>query len=160
MLATRMDDVPLRLDAFLPFRLSFTSNLVSERVAGTYRALFDLSIPEWRLVAVIAEGEGISQQAIGARTRMDKVTVSRAAIALTDRGLLERAPNPDDKRSHLLRLSAAGRELHAAVAPKALELERRIFEQFTKAELDGFTAMLRRIDAAALNSDPSSSPRA
>ena len=57
MLATRMVDTSLRLDAFLPFRLSFTSNLVSERVAGTYRALFDLSIPEWRLVAVIAEGE-------------------------------------------------------------------------------------------------------
>ena len=165
MLATRMADTspraPLRLDAFLPFRLSFTSNLVSERVAGTYRALFDLSIPEWRLVAVIAEGEGVSQQAIGARTRMDKVTVSRAAMALTDRGLLERAPNPDDKRSHLLRLSAAGRELHAAVAPKALELERRIFAQFTKGELEGFTAMLRRIDAAALGEDdqPHLSPR-
>jgi DNA-binding MarR family transcriptional regulator len=84
---------------------------------------------------------------------MDKVTVSRAAIALTDRGLLERAPNPDDKRSHLLRLSAAGRELHAAVAPKALELERVIFANFTQAELDGFTAMLRRIDAAALDLD-------
>ena len=153
MLATRMIDTLLRLDAFLPYRLSFTSNLVSERVAGTYRALFDLSIPEWRLIAVIAEGDGISQQAIGTRTRMDKVTVSRAAIALTDRGLLERAPNPDDKRSHLLRLSAAGRELHAAVAPKALELERVIFANFTKAELDGFTVMLRRIDAAALDLD-------
>jgi DNA-binding MarR family transcriptional regulator len=148
-----MIDTLLRLDAFLPYRLSFTSNLVSERVAGTYRALFDLSIPEWRLIAVIAEGDGISQQAIGTRTRMDKVTVSRAAIALTDRGLLERAPNPDDKRSHLLRLSAAGRELHAAVAPKALELERVIFANFTKAELDGFTVMLRRIDAAALDLD-------
>ena len=153
MLATRMIDTLLRLDAFLPYRLSFTSNLVSERVAGTYRAMFDLSIPEWRLIAVIAEGDGISQQAIGTRTRMDKVTVSRAAIALTDRGLLERAPNPDDKRSHLLRLSAAGRELHAAVAPKALELECVIFANFTKAELDGFTVMLRRIDAAALDLD-------
>lgn len=157
MLATRMTDVPspaaLLLDAFLPYRLSFTSNLVSERVAGTYRAMFDLSIPEWRLIAVIAEGDGISQQSIGTRTRMDKVTVSRAAIALTDRSLLERAPNPDDKRSHLLRLSAAGRELHAAVAPKALELERVIFANFSKAELDGFTAMLRRIDAAALDLD-------
>ena len=159
MLATRMVDTSLRLDAFLPFRLSFTSNLVSERVAGTYRTLFDLSIPDWRLVAVIAEGEGVSQQAIGGRTRMDKVTVSRAAIALTDRGLLERAPNPDDKRSHLLRLSVAGRELHAAVAPKALELERVIFANFSQAELDGFTAMLRRIDAAALAPDLSPSPR-
>lgn len=150
MLRKHMAEDLLRLDEFLPYRLSFTSNLVSDRVAGTYIALFDLRIPEWRLIAVIAEHDGISQQAIGARTRMDKVTVSRAAIALTDRGLLERISNPDDKRSHLLVLSATGRELYAAVAPKALELERRIFAQFDPAEIAAFTATLRKIDAALL----------
>ncbi|RZM10928.1 MAG: MarR family transcriptional regulator, partial [Sphingomonas sp.] len=85
-----MADESLRLDAFIPFRLSYTSNLVSDRIARTYEALFGLTIPEWRLVAVIAEGGGITQAAIGARTRMDKVTVSRAAIALSARGLLAR----------------------------------------------------------------------
>jgi DNA-binding MarR family transcriptional regulator len=144
----------LRLDAFVPFRLSYTSNLVSERVARTYEALFGLSIPEWRLVAVIAESEGVTQAAIGARTRMDKVTVSRAAIALTERGLLARAGNPDDRRSHLLTLTEAGRTLYAAVAPKALELERRIFEGFPADEMVRFVATLRRIDAAALALDP------
>ena len=144
----------LRLDAFVPFRLSYTSNLVSERVARTYEALFGLSIPEWRLVAVIAESEGVTQAAIGARTRMDKVTVSRAAIALTERGLLARAGNPDDRRSHLLTLTEAGRTLYAAVAPKALELERRIFKGFPADEMARFVATLRRIDAAALALDP------
>ena len=148
MLRIRMADVLLRLDAFLPFRLSFTSNLVSDEVARAYRSLFDLTIPEWRVVAVVAEHDGISQQAIGARTRMDKVTVSRAAIALTARTLLERVPHRDDKRSHLLTLSTAGRELYAAVAPKALELERRIFASFAPEELVAFTATLRKIDAA------------
>lgn len=158
MLATRMAADPphpapqtvLRLDAFLPYRLSFTSNLVSDHVADIYRDLFDLRIPEWRLIAVIAEHDGISQQAIGARTRMDKVTVSRAALALDARGLLDRAANPDDRRSHLLTLSPAGRDLYAAVAPKALELERRIFADFDPAELAAFTATLRKIDAALL----------
>lgn len=145
-----MYDKALRLDAFLPFRLSFTSNLVSERVADTYRALFDLRIPEWRVVAVAAEHDGISQQAIGTATRMDKVTVSRAAIALVERGLLVRVDNPDDRRSHLLELTAAGRELYAAVAPKALELEARIFDAFGEEELAAFTATLRRIDAVLL----------
>ena len=140
----------LRLDAFLPYRLSFTSNLVSEAIARAYESLFGLKIPEWRLVAVIAEHAGITQQAIGLRTRMDKVTVSRAAIALTDRGLISRRPNPEDRRSHGLVLTAAGRRLYADVVPKALELEARVFGGFTAAELEVFTAMLRRIDAAAL----------
>ena len=153
--ATRLAALPkgarLRLDEFLPYRLSFTSNLVSETIARAYQALFGLTIPEWRLVAVIAEHDGITQQAIGLRTRMDKVTVSRAAVSLTGRGLIERRPNQEDRRSHLLVLSAAGRRLYAEVVPKALELEARVFGAFTGAELDSFKAMLRRIDEASLS---------
>jgi DNA-binding MarR family transcriptional regulator len=140
----------LELDAFIPYRLSVTSNLVSDAIARTYDALFGLSIPEWRLVAVVAEAGEITQQAIGARTRMDKVTVSRAAIALVERGLMDRRGNPSDRRSHLLALTQAGRDLHAAVAPKALELERRLFAPFDPEEVAAFTDMLRRIEAAAL----------
>lgn len=139
----------LSLDDFIPYRLSFTSNLVSDAIARAYEALFGLTIPEWRLIAVIAEHDGITQQTIGARTRMDKVTVSRAAIALATRGLIVRAPNVADRRSHLLVLSASGRELYAQVAPKALELEERIFGSFATAEKEQFVAMLRRIDAIA-----------
>lgn len=140
----------LVLDRFLPYRLSVTSNLVSDRIARAYEALFGLTIPEWRLIAVIAEVAAITQADIGEQTRMDKVTVSRAAIALVERGLLARAPNPNDKRSHHLSLTAAGRDLYASVAPKALELEGKIFARFSRAELDLFVAMLRRIDTAAL----------
>ncbi len=143
----------LRLDAFVPFRLSFTSNLVSGLVAGSYEALFGLRIPEWRVIAVTAESEGVSQQEIGARTRMDKVTVSRAAIALAERGLIVRKPNTGDRRSHLLELSPTGRALYAEVAPKALELERRIFAQLDRDELATFVATLRRIDAIVLALD-------
>ncbi len=140
----------LRLDEFTPYRLSFTSNLVSETIAGAYQRLFGLSIPEWRLVSVVAEQPGITQQEIGRRTRMDKVTVSRAAAALGRRGLVDRAARPEDGRSHRLSLSPVGWRLYAEVAPKALELEAGLFDGFTPGELKQFTALLRRIDAAAL----------
>lgn len=139
----------LVLDDFIPYRLSVASNSVSDAIARTYEALFGLSIPEWRLVAVVAAGEGVTQQAIGAATRMDKVTVSRAAIALTGRGLLVRRDNPADRRSHLLGLTAAGRRLYAAVAPEALALERRLLAAFDPDEVAAFVATLRRIEAAA-----------
>lgn len=136
----------LKLDAFLPYRLSITSNMVSELIASAYEALFGLRVPEWRLVAVIAEAEAISQQAIGRRTRMDKVTVSRAAIALVERGLIKRTPNPGDARSHLLSLTGAGEQLYAEVMPKALEYEKRIFASFKPAEIERLKIMLARID--------------
>ena len=136
----------LRLDDFVPYRLSYTSNLVSEAIARTYESLFGLTIPEWRLVAVIAEHDGITQAAICIRTGMDKVTVSRAAIALAARGLVSRVPSPTDRRSHDLALSDEGRTLYAQVAPKALELEKRIFGGLGVEELRTFVATLRRID--------------
>lgn len=141
-----MADARLVLDDFIPYRLSVTSNLVSDSIARAYESLFGLTIPEWRLVAVVAETGGITQQAIGAKTLMDKVTVSRAAIALVDRGLLARRANAEDRRSHLLELTDAGRDLYAAVAPKALDLERRIFSAFEPAEVARFMDMLRRIE--------------
>lgn len=140
----------LRLDAFIPYRLSFTSNLVSDSIAATYEALFGINIPEWRVVAWVAEAGSITQQEICERTRMDKTSVSRAAISLTHRGLLERRANAKDRRSRLLVLTPAGEELYAAIAPKALELEKKIFSSFDPEELKALKDMLLRIDAAAL----------
>jgi DNA-binding MarR family transcriptional regulator len=136
----------LQLDAFLPYRLSVTSNLVSERIAQVYAALFALTIPQWRLIAVMAEGPAVSQQAICKRTHMDKVTVSRAASELVGRGLVGRSDNPDDKRSHLLSLTAAGMELYTSVAPKALEMEAQIFSSLSAAEADQLKALLAKVE--------------
>ena len=138
-------------EVVLPFWLVHHGNNIA-RTLGTalisppfaYQSLFGLSIPEWRLVAVIAEEEAVTQAAIGTRTRMDKVTVSRAAIALAGRGLVERRPNKGDRRSHLLALTSAGQELYRAVAPKALELEARLFAGFSAAEREACTAAVDR----------------
>jgi DNA-binding MarR family transcriptional regulator len=141
----------LILDKFLPYRLSIASNLVSDAIASAYESLFGLRIPEWRTIAVTAENpEGITQQQIGVKTRMDKVTVSRAAVSLVERGLLARQRNKADGRSHHLVLTPAGRELYEAVVPKALELERRIFDQFSSREIKGFETMLSKIEEIAL----------
>lgn len=138
----------LDLDAFLPYRLSLASNTVSSAIATIYQSMFGLRVPEWRLVCVLAEGKGMTQQALGVRTQMDKVTVSRAAIALAERGLVARVPNPGDQRSRVLNLTDSGRELYALVAPKALEMERALFAGFTDAERTQLRDMLIRVEQA------------
>ncbi|MDE2405218.1 MAG: MarR family transcriptional regulator [Sphingomonadales bacterium] len=145
-----MTDNRLVLQQFLPYRLVVTATLVSEAVARAYADLFGLTIPEWRVIAITAEEAPVTQAGIGAVSRMDKVTVSRAAIALVERGLIERQPNPEDKRSHLLALSDAGRAMYEAIAPKALAIEAAIFGQFTPAELETLRGLLARIDATVL----------
>jgi hypothetical protein len=67
----------LQLDGYLPYRLSVASNAVSGLIARAYEDRFALSIPQWRLICVLAEDGGLTQVQIVARTVMDKVTVGR-----------------------------------------------------------------------------------
>lgn len=118
-----MAKAKLQLDQFLPYQLSITSNAVSDLIARTYRGRFGLKIPEWRLMAVLGENASATQRQLVAATHMDKVTVNRATKALEDRGLIGRAPNAADGRSHHLALTSTGRELYDQIAPLALAME-------------------------------------
>jgi DNA-binding MarR family transcriptional regulator len=99
----------LILGEFLPYQLSITSNAVSEFIARSYRGRFGLKIPEWRVMAVLGERASATQRELVAATQMDKVTVNRASKALVERGLIGRAPNETDGRSHHLALTPVGR---------------------------------------------------
>lgn len=139
----------LKLDDYLPYRLSVASNAVSRRVARAYEARFGLKIPEWRLVAVLADDGDMTQLELVSRTAMDKVTVSRAAQALVKRGLAAQRRDPHDRRARRLALTAEGRSLHAEVAPAALALERELLTCFSADEVAAFKSLLERIEAAA-----------
>ncbi len=139
----------LRLDGYLPYRLSVASNAVSRLIARAYEDRFGLTIPQWRLIAVLAEDGPLTQQAIGARTVMDKVTVSRATQGLVKRRLVQRAPHDADGRSHHLALSRAGERLYSEVAPVALEYEARLLQQFDPAAVEELKRILRHLESAA-----------
>ena len=139
----------LKLDDYLPYRLSVAANAVSDLIASAYRARFGLTIPQWRLVAVLGEDGPSTQQALCVRTRMDKVTVSRAAAALTERALVSRSPNTTDGRSHRLGLTPEGQALYADVAPQALAYEARLLEAFSAGELRTAQSLLLRLELAA-----------
>ena len=144
-----MPDSALRLDGYLPYRLSVASNAVSRLIARAYEDRFGLTIPQWRLIAVLAEDGPLTQQAIGARTVMDKVTVSRATQGLVKRRLLQRVPHDADGRSHHLALSKAGERLYSEVSPVALEYEARLLQQFDPAAVEELKRVRRHLESAA-----------
>ena len=138
----------LILDEYMPYRLSIASNAVSKLIARAYEDRFGLTIPQWRLMAVLAE-KPLTQQAIVARTAMDKVTVSRAAQGLVNRHLVGRAAHEVDGRSHLLALTEQGRELHAEIAPLARAYEAALLSGLTPAEVETLKRLLLRLETAA-----------
>ena len=136
----------LKLLDFLPYRLSVVSNAISDRIARAYKVRFGLKIPEWRVVAVVAERELVTQAGLCEATAMDKMTVSRAVASLLQKGLLQMADGAD-KRTRMLSLSAAGRALYDEVAPLALELEAEILTGFSAAERSQLMILLDRLEA-------------
>ncbi len=144
----------LSLEEFLPYRLSVTTNLVSNLVAAAYRQLFNIDIPEWRLIAVLAERSELNQQSLGEATRMDKLTVSRAAARLAKRGLILRRTSEQDRRNQLLSLSDDGQALYDHVAPKAIEIEKTIFARLSERQRTELGRILREIEAAAIEVAP------
>ncbi|MDP3175788.1 MAG: MarR family winged helix-turn-helix transcriptional regulator [Phenylobacterium sp.] len=139
----------LQLDAYLPYRLSVASNAVSRLIARAYEDRFGLTIPQWRLMCVLAEGGASSPAAIVGRTGMDKVTVSRAAHGLLQRRLVERADNHADARSHLLALSPEGRALYVEIAPLALAYEAALIAGLAPDEVAMMKRLLLRLQSAA-----------
>ena len=134
-----------RLSEFLPYRLSVTSNAVSQRIAQEYRNRWGLSVPEWRVMAVLGDSGPHTQRKLTTMTIMDKVAVNRACKVLDDRGLAVRKPNAQDGRSHLLELTGEGVRMHDEIMPLALEMERRLFSNFLPEEIDQFRSLLLRV---------------
>ncbi len=136
-----------RLEDFLPYRLSVASNRVSRLFARRYSEAFGISIPEWRVIAVLGRFGTLSPSAVGEATAMDKVKVSRAAAGLVARGLVKQAPDPHDGRGRRLSLSRKGESVHQGVVPLARELEATLSAGLSRTEWAALQKALARLNA-------------
>ncbi len=139
----------LILKDFLPYRLSVLSNRVSGSISKLYQRRVDLSIPEWRVVAILGEGGGLSAGEVAEKTAMDKVAVSRAVARLREAGYVARKTDSRDKRRHSLALTEVGRGVYETVVPVALSYETALLENLSPAEkenLDNLLVKLAKIE--------------
>jgi DNA-binding MarR family transcriptional regulator len=141
------DHTPLELERFLPYRLSILSNRVSQAIAREYQERFNLSMTEWRVMAVLARfnGDGLSAREVADRTAMDKVAVSRALARLATAGRVSRATHDGDKRRSELRLTARGWKIHDTVAPLARAHERELLAHLDADEKRLLTKILDKL---------------
>ena len=95
----------LKLENFMPYRLAVLSNTVSTTVARAYDKRFSVSIPEWRVIAILGRFPGLSAVEVAERTMMDKVAVSRAVTKLIKKGRVDREFADADKRRSILNLT-------------------------------------------------------
>ena len=139
----------LRLENFLPYQLAVLSNTVSMTVARAYDKRFKVSIPEWRVIAILGRFPGLSAVEVAERTMMDKVAVSRAVTKLIKNGRIDREFADADRRRSILNLSTDGKQLHDEIAQVALRFERDLVEGFSEDEMKNLTNIIERLMARA-----------
>jgi DNA-binding MarR family transcriptional regulator len=135
----------LVLEDFLPYRLSILSNRVSRAIAARYADAFNLTIPEWRIIAVLGRRPGLTAKEIAEATEMDKVAVSRAVARLVEARRVRAVADRDDARRQILSLTAQGEDLHARIAPLALESEQRLLAALDTRERQQLDALIDRL---------------
>ncbi|MGH6951236.1 MAG: MarR family winged helix-turn-helix transcriptional regulator [Vitreimonas sp.] len=137
------------MEDFLPYRLSILSNRVSRAIAQRYAEAFDLSIPEWRVIAVLGRRPGLTAKEIAEATEMDKVAVSRAVARLVAARRVAGRADRADARRQLLSLTPQGENVHARIAPIALASEQRLLAALDACERAQLDTLIDRLSAAA-----------
>jgi len=139
----------LDLNRFLPYRLSVLSNTISHTVARLYETRFGITIPEWRVIAVLGSGRTMSAGEVAAATAMERVQVSRAIGRMLESGLIIRETGDRDRRRADLTLTVKGRAIYTEIAPLALAYQTRITGVLEPGEAEMLDRLLAKLQAQA-----------
>lgn len=146
----RADDAAepgLVLADFIPYRVVALGHIISRNLARAYERE-TLTIPEWRVLAVVSQAEATAARDVARLTPMDKMAVSRAVASLEERGLVARRTDARDGRVFSLSLSARGKALFGRVARLAVAYERRLLSPLSEEEQASLKALLARLEAS------------
>ena len=148
----------LELERFLPYRFSVLANTMSAAIASAYAERFALTIPEWRVLAVLAATPGLSAAQVVRRTAMDKVAVSRAVTGLVRARRVERTVEEFDRRRSRLQLTVRGQSVYHEVVPFAQAYEHALLRGLparSRQQLDSLLdELLRRAGTVRIPGPP------
>ncbi len=145
----------LRLNRFLPYVINTLAERISAGLSTIYAEEYDLSIPEWRVIANLAEHGTLNARQIVAFTTMEKSMVSRAVNRLSQRGLVSQRRAQDDSRAKDLTLTEEGGTLYRAIVPRVLAWESDLLGSLSAGE---YRDLMHTLDKLRAHLDGAGAP--
>jgi DNA-binding MarR family transcriptional regulator len=96
----------------LAFLISDVSRLMRRRFDGRARAI-GVTRAQWRTLTTLSRHEGINQGGLAELLEVEPITLCRMIDRLAEAGLVERRPDPSDRRAWLIFLTDKARPLIA-----------------------------------------------
>ncbi|HYG84676.1 MAG TPA: MarR family transcriptional regulator [Azospirillum sp.] len=108
----------------------------------------DITPGQFGVLIMIHENEGLSQSDLGAAVGIDRSTMVAVIDRLESRGLVIRAPSPNDRRSYALKLSPQGEALLGELVPRIKAHDQAMMKDLSKQEQAQLIELLRRVAKA------------
>lgn len=127
-------------------RLSNTLGLYSNR---RYRDELDVTLPEWRVLSIIALLETTSARDISRALATDKAWVGLTVQKLERRGFVRRVSDRHDGRRTLVSLTRQGQEVHDTIMVNARRRQKRLLGALPQGTADTLIACLEKLQTEA-----------
>ncbi|MDM0017439.1 MarR family winged helix-turn-helix transcriptional regulator [Variovorax saccharolyticus] len=124
--------------------VNLTARPFQQRVGREHQ----LTLNEWRTMALLGSRPGLTATQLADLTGLDKMAVSRALAGLQRAKRLHRHEDPTDQRRSRLYLSSAGKAVHAQVVVQARQREAELFAGVAADELQQLDATLDKLIAS------------
>ncbi len=113
--------------------------------ANARLASMGLNVRMCGVLNLLADEGPLTQQQIGAMLSIDRTTMVELLDDLEQQGILRREVNPDDRRSHLIKLTAQGRARQKVAMNAFDEAAGEFFSPLNAGERQQLASMLRRL---------------
>ncbi|MBN3751457.1 MarR family transcriptional regulator [Paraburkholderia sp. Tr-20389] len=94
----------------------------------------EITSVQYAALEILQKTPGINQRQLGDELDVDRSTIADLTARLVRNGLVERSDDPDDKRSYVLFLTAAGKKQLATLRPRVEEVERILTAKLSPRE--------------------------
>ena len=145
-----MDDTgkPLHEAVLLSGQVQHRLRRAYQRASGIFAdAMGDTPVTptQWAALTTLDNQGVLSQNRLGRLTYMDPATIQGVILRLEERRLVERSPDPEDRRRTSVRLTRAGLEAVDTLMPKAVDAHNRTLAPLTPEERMLFLKLLARL---------------
>lgn len=100
---------------------------------------------QWAALTTLKERGALSQNQLGRLTNMDPATTQGVVLRLADRKLVDRRPDPADRRRTNVSLTSAGQALVAGLESNAASVNERVLEKLSLAERRTLAQLLNKL---------------
>lgn len=132
------------------FQLNFTTrNMRRYSNDALKRANLDITVDHWGILRILEENNGqLNASQLSSTMLKDKPTVTRMIDVIVKKKLVERIPDPNDRRATIIQLTKAGYARAKSARSVVSKVRTDMSQQLTERDFKDLERILTRINSA------------